>query len=257
MHNVSYLLVIDSGNSALKWGIHDGYQWLQKGIGSYECLSTIKNEFRNLLNPSAIIISHVSHAITKQQINQLISIWPTEAYWIVSQSAQCGVFNSYQNATQLGSDRWASLIAAWKIVHEACLVINVGTAMTVDALSDNGKFMGGIILPGANVMRHTLSLKTQLINPVLVGTYKNLPTNTDDAIYSGVIYGLIGSIERFYNLFSFELGRPFIRCVISGGDAHVLIPFMKFPIKHVEHLVLEGLVILAKDLQLFKDSSIY
>ena len=44
MHNVSYLLVIDSGNSALKWGIHDGYQWLQKGIGSYECLSTIKNE---------------------------------------------------------------------------------------------------------------------------------------------------------------------------------------------------------------------
>ena len=213
MHNVSYLLVIDSGNTAFKWGIHDGYQWLQKGIASYECLTSIKNEFRNLLNPSAIIISHVSHAITKQQINQLISIWPTEVYWVVSQSAQCGVFNSYQNAAQLGSDRWASLIAAWSNVHEACLVINVGTAMTVDALSDSGKFMGGIILPGANVMRHTLSLKTQLINPVLVGTYKNLPTNTDDAIYSGVIYGLIGSIERFYNLYDVLLVVEMLPCL--------------------------------------------
>ena len=257
MHNVSYLLVIDSGNTAFKWGIHDGYQWLQKGIASYECLTSIKNDFRKLLNPSAIIISHVSRAITKQQINQLISIWPTEVYWVVSQSAQCGVFNSYQNAAQLGSDRWASLIAAWSNVHEACLVINVGTAMTVDALSDSGKFMGGIILPGVNLMRHTLSLGTQLSDPILVGAYKNLPTNPNDAIYSGVIYGLIGSIERFYNLFSLELGRPIIRCIISGGDAPVLIPFMKLPIIHVDHLVLEGLVIIAKDLQLYKDSSIY
>lgn len=256
MHNVSYLLVIDSGNTALKWGIHDGYQWLKKGIASYENLATIKNEFRNLLNPNAIIISHVSCAITKQQINQLISIWPAEAYWIVSRSTQCGVFNSYQNATQLGSDRWASLIAAWKNVHDACLVINVGTAMTVDALSDSGKFLGGIILPGVNLMRRSLSLGTQLTEPVLVGTYQNLPTNTDDAIYSGVIHGLIGSIDRFYNLFSLKLGRPNIQCIISGGDASVLIPFMKFPIKHFEHLVLDGLVIIAKDLQLNKDSSI-
>lgn len=252
---MSYLLAIDSGNSYVKWGLYTGNQWLKKGKVFYSDVHLLEKEFVNLPEPTIIVISHVARAITRNQLNALISIWPIKPYWIIAQTFQCDIANGYSDPTQLGSDRWAALIAAWKIRRHGCLVINVGTAMTIDALSDSGRFLGGIILPGVHLVVSGLLSGTQLIN-IEMGNYQNFPLNTDDAIQSGLIQCMIGAIERMYNLLSLQLDHSIGSCVISGGDASILVPFIRFPTIVVDDLVLEGLVIIAEDFQLNKKSAI-
>lgn len=252
---MSYLLAIDSGNSYVKWGLYTDNQWLKKDKVFYSDVFLLEKEFVNLPEPAIIIISHVARAVTQNQLNTLISIWPIKPYWIVAQAFQCDVANGYSDPTQLGSDRWAALIAAWKIRRHACLVINAGTAVTIDALSDSGEFLGGIILPGAHLVLSSLLSGTPLINAE-IGSYQDFPLNTNDAIQSGLIQCLIGAIERMYSLLSLQLGHFVESCIISGGDASMLAPFIKFPTIVVDDLILEGLVIIADDFQLNRESAI-
>ncbi len=246
---MSYILAIDSGNSFIKWGLYADDRWIKKGKVFYREVATLEEEFSDLPEPTMIVISHVARAITRDQLDILISIWSTETHWIVAQAFQCSVSNGYSNPEQLGSDRWAALIAAWEIRHRACLVINVGTAMTIDALSDSGKFLGGIIVPGVRLMLSSLLSGTQLIESES-GTCRDFPRNTNDAIQSGVIQCLVGAIERMHNLLSLQLDHPIESCIISGGGTSELIPFIKIPVKVIDNLVLEGLAIIANDLRL-------
>lgn len=251
---MSYILAIDSGNSYIKWGLYADNLWINKGKVLHNEVLTLKGEFSDLPRPMLVIISHVARSVTRDQLATLISIWSTKTHWIVAQAFQCGVLNDYENPAQLGSDRWAALIAAWKIRHHACLVINVGTAVTIDVLSDSGKFLGGIIMPGIHLMLNSLLSGTQLIKTD-TGSYRNFPQNTNDAIQSGVVQCLVGAIERMYNLLSSQQDYPIEACIMSGGGASSLTPFIKIPVTIVENLVLEGLVIIANDLRLNKGSS--
>jgi type III pantothenate kinase len=244
---MSSILVIDSGNSYIKWGLQINYQWVRKGKVFYNDIFLLKKEFASLPQPKIIVISHVARSVTRSQLNLLISIWPISPHWVIAQSFQCNVFNDYSDPTQFGSDRWAALIAAWEILHTACLVINVGTAVTIDALSDSGRFLGGIILPGPELIFNSLLSGTQLTN-IRTGNYKTFPLNTNDGIQSGVIHCLIGTFERMHNLLSLRLKHPIKNWIISGGGASVLTPYIKFPIIAVDNIVLEGLAIIANDI---------
>ncbi len=249
-----YILVIDSGNSFIKWGLYADNHWIKKGKVFYSDVAALNAEFSDLPEPAMIIISHVARGITRNQLDILTSIWSTKTHWIVAKRFQCDVFNGYSNPAQLGSDRWAALIAAWKIRRHACLVINVGTAMTIDALSDSGKFLGGIIIPGVQLMLSSLFSGTQLIEAA-AGNYSDFPQSTNDAIQSGAIQCLVGAIERMYNLLSLQVEHPIKNCIMSGGGVSKLTPFIKIPITVIDNLVLEGLVVIANDLQLNKKSS--
>lgn len=244
---MSYILAIDSGNSYIKWGLYADNLWIKKDKVLHNEVLTLKEGFSDLPRPMLVIISHVARPITRDQLATLISIWSTKTHWIDAQAFQCDVVNGYVNPTQLGSDRWAAIIAAWKIRHHACLVINVGTAVTIDALSDSGKFLGGIIIPGIHLALNSLLSGTQL-KKTDTGSYRDFPQNTNDAIQSGVIQCLVGAIERMYNLLSLQQGHPVETCIMSGGGASNLLPFIKIPVTIVEDLVLEGLVIIANDL---------
>lgn len=243
---MSYILAIDSGNSYVKWGLFKHGQWLTQGKVFYEQILCLKKEFKELISPEKIVISHVARVITKNEICEQISIWPVVPVWIRSHSFQCGVSNGYSDFSQLGCDRWAALIAAWKLQRHACLVINVGSAVTIDALSDSGRFLGGIILPGFQMMLKSLQQGTQLIDTEM-DKYEDFPVCTNSAIHSGIVGSLVGAIERMYNLLSRRIDHPVEECIISGGGASLLIPFIKIPIKAIDNLVLEGLIVIAED----------
>ena len=83
------------------------------------------------------------------------------AHFIGAREKQCGVRNGYAKPAQLGSDRWAALIAAWHLVQRKCLVVDSGTATTIDTLSGQGEFVGGLILPGVELMQRSLCLRRQ------------------------------------------------------------------------------------------------
>lgn len=240
------ILAIDSGNSFVKWGFYKDDHWLMKNIIDYESISCLRNEFGKLPVPDVIVISHVARRETKDEICKITSHWNSQIIWFQSNSSHFGVQNGYLNPKQLGSDRWAALIAAWKIQHEACLVINVGTAVTIDALSDSGQFLGGIILPGTHLMLNSLHAETQL-NQMQAGVYADFPDNTSNAIQSGIIHCLIGAIERMHDLLSKKINHTVQSCVISGGGSTNLLPFIKYPINAIDNLVLEGLILIAKD----------
>ncbi|NBQ68053.1 MAG: type III pantothenate kinase [Nitrosomonadaceae bacterium] len=242
----STLLIIDSGNSFVKWGLFDNDLWLTQNSVSCDDISVLKTELSVLSEPHLIIISHVARDEIKNEICKIISHWSIQPIWHHSQSYQCGVLNGYSDPKQLGSDRWAALIAAWNIEHKACLVINAGTALTIDTLSDSGKFLGGIILPGFHLMLNSLYSGTQL-KPNKSGVYQNFPVNTQNAIHSGIIQSLVGAIDRMYDILSKQLTHLSISCIISGGNSSLLCPFIKYPIKIIDNLVLEGLVVIAKD----------
>ena len=242
------LLIIDSGNSFVKWGLFNDDLWLIQRHVSYDDISELETEFSVLSEPHLIIISHVARDETKSKICKFISRWSIQPIWHHSQSYQCGVLNGYSDPKQLGSDRWAALIAAWNIEHKACLVINAGTAVTIDTLSDSGKFLGGIILPGFHLMLNSLYSGTQLgSNSNKLSVYQNFPVDTQNAIHSGIIQSLVGAIDRMYDVLSTLPKHSSINCIISGGNASLLSPFIKYPAKIIDNLVLEGLVVIAKD----------
>jgi len=236
------MLLLDVGNSRCKWARIENGVWTHKGVEDNAELEALGAEFAALSAPARIIVSNVGGAMLEQQIRKLCGQWTVSIEFIVSQSEQCGVSNCYSHPARLGSDRWAALIAAWQRKRKACLVVNCGTATTIDALSDTGEFLGGLILPGISLMQQSLSLNTaQLAGET--GSVQDFPHNTADAIYSGVIHATIGAIQHQGALLS-KNGE--VECVLSGGAAGEIQTQLGIALQGVDNLVLEGLQIIGE-----------
>jgi type III pantothenate kinase len=124
-------------------------------------------------------------------------------------------------------------------------VVNAGTATTVDALSAEGEFLGGVILPGLTLMAAALAQGTAQL-PHAQGQFTTLPVNTMDAITSGAILATVGAIERMAAALHERTQQPVI-CLLSGGAQEVLITRLNLPVLAVENLVLEGVARLMAD----------
>jgi len=244
-------LAIDAGNSRVKWGWYEpGPQaagdpppvhWSSVATVSlieFAATSDHINPFSATHeNPDRILISNVAGDGAHQLLVNWLSIFEAEPQWLKGEAERCGVRNRYQRPEQLGPDRWAALIAARALApRRACLVVNAGTATTVDALSAEGEFLGGLILPGVDLMRFVLHEHTGRL-PLQQGSFVATPRNTIDAIESGCRHAQAGAVERMYRVLDDEC-----LCVISGGGGEALIERLDgMPCRYVENLVLEGL----------------
>jgi type III pantothenate kinase len=239
------LLAVDSGNTSVKWGLHDGRNWLKQGKVSQENLALLEREWKKIPEPASIVISNVASAEIQAELSELFARWNAELRWISSVPYQCGVRNYYSYPAQLGSDRWAALVAAWGVEKQGCLVVDAGTAMTIDALSDTGEFLGGIITPGISLMQKVLTSHTAALEPE-EGKFCDYPDRTADAIYSGALHAMAGAVERMAALLTGTLGRV-PGCILSGGAAQQVQPQLNINVKVVDNLVLEGLVVIAQE----------
>lgn len=239
------ILAIDAGNSRVKWGWHDGQAW--SGLATVSLIEfAAANHHVNPFaatheGPDQIVISNVAGEGAHQLIVNWTSIFDAEPLWLKGEVERCGVKSLYDNPGQLGPDRWAALVAAHAIVPGACLVVNAGTATTVDALSAGGEFLGGLILPGVELMRFVLHEHTGRL-PIQAGRYVDTPRNTADAIESGCRHAQAGAVERMHR----ALGGA-STCLVSGGAGRALMEQLGVPCRYVENLVLEGLARIALD----------
>ena len=119
------------------------------------------------------------------------------------------------------------------------LVVNAGTATTVDMLSGDGGFLGGAILPGVELMRFVLHEHTGRL-PLDNGQYRDTPRRTSDAIESGCRHAQAGAVERMYRVLRDIELNPL--CIVAGGAGRSLVDQLSMPRRYVENLVLEGLV---------------
>ena len=240
------ILLIDSGNSRIKWAwAHSGPDWLRHGAVE-QGGDALSAAFAALPAPDRIVVSNVAGKAAAQRIEAACALWKLPVEFITAQAGQCGVRNGYERPAQLGSDRWAALIAAWRHEQSACLVVNCGTAITVDALSDQGEFLGGLILPGLELMRRSLIASAAQLESGH-GVWREFPRNTADAMHSGAIQAAAGAIRRQYALLEARREHAPTRCILSGGAADELQAHLDLPLLRMDDIVLRGLLIIARE----------
>ena len=232
------ILALDAGNTRIKWGVHDGNQWLQQGAVPTTQAERLREE---LLQSPRVDRAVIANVAGERVADVLASILHSgaEPYWVVSRAEQCGVRSGYADPAQLGPDRWAALIGARHLYSGPCVVVNAGTTMTVDALSADSIFLGGFIVPGYTLMRDALRRNTAQLKPG-EGAFSFFPDNTGDAIASGALNALAGAVDRMCR-YVVETGEDSPMVVLSGGNAGLLQPRLNQP-QLVDNLVLEGLV---------------
>ncbi len=259
------LLTIDAGNTRTKWAIFDIHGEISE---QHTCLN---GELTQATLPPAVsgydsvAISNVAGEQHASLLASKLSACNLPIHWLKAATQACGVFNRYTQPETLGSDRWAALIAAWNIKHAPCVVVNAGTAITIDALNTceinhvpHGEFIGGLILPGLDLMQQSLGLATAQLPKFDANqnvdtqapreTYGEIfAKNTADAVYAGALHAMIGAIRQMTCALKKESQQdPCI--IVSGGNAQAIKDNLTAEMTNqaviVDNLVLKGLYLI-------------
>jgi len=238
------ILAIDAGNTRIKWGVHEGRAWSATGAIPTRESAHLYEELRPSLPVDVAIASNVAGDGVRTDIERACKQAGIDLTLIRSEREQLGVVNGYRDPAQLGSDRWAALIAAHHTEPGHKLVVNAGTALTIDALTADGRFLGGLIVPGPALMRRSLDRGTAKLR-LTEGELREFPQSTPDAITSGAIQACAGAIERLRDTMAAR-GSPAGRIILSGGAASEIAAALSTRSILNENLVLDGLVLIAR-----------
>jgi type III pantothenate kinase len=180
--------------------------------------------------------------------------------WQLPGAQTLGLRNGYRTPTQLGADRWMGLVGIWTSAQAATAaprqLVNFGTATTIDTISPDGKFVGGLIVPGWNLMRDALAQRTAQL-PTAAGGVLGFPTETHDAITSGIAAAQAGAVLRQWLVARARFGIDPVLHITGGASAEVLAEIQQVlahagvsaSLQQVPHPVIDGLraVFLAGD----------
>ena len=230
------IVCLDSGNSRIKWGVHDGRSWLAQGAVTHADVEQLATLVSQWPSPENVLLANVAGAAAAGKIHHVLAAWLPVWHEVKAEAQVGGVTNHYKNPQQLGVDRWCALLGARAQCASACVVVMAGTATTIDTLDQQGNFLGGLILPGLELMHRALARDTAGL-PFANGHYTEQPRCTDDAIVSGAIEAQAGAIERAFS----RLALPDAACLLSGGNATLLAKHLNVPCQVRENLPLEGL----------------
>jgi type III pantothenate kinase len=233
---MSRRMLLDAGNSSLKWALAEGGTWLVRGRCGYDELAALRGQ---LTAATACFVACVAGAAERERLAGLLDDAGCPTRWLASEARRGDLVNGYDTPHRLGVDRWMGLIAARRRTHEPVLVVSAGTALTVDALAATGVFLGGLIVPGAGLMRAALAQGTAgaAAGP---GRYAAFPRNTEDAVHAGVVAALCGAIRAQHARLA-ALVQVAPRCLLTGGDAALLRPHLELDAALAPELVLEGI----------------
>ncbi|CAB3768000.1 Type III pantothenate kinase [Paraburkholderia humisilvae] len=280
--NRAPFLLIDAGNSRVKWALVDGNGaqthsgtfthsgLLVKGIGD-PLVAEHEPDWHALPAPRGAWISNVAGEAVARRVDTLLdAYWPALPRTTIHATAQqCGVRNGYTVPASLGSDRWAGMIGAHAAFpDEDLLIATFGTATTLEALRKDGTFAGGLITPGWSLMMRSLGEHTaQLPTLGTLDTQDPLTddhpseaaipawsdphalcfaTNTHDAIAAGCALAQAAFIERMWRRLQDEWRTP-MRLVVGGGAAGEVVRSLQVPHTRHDSLVLAGLALIATD----------
>ncbi len=240
-------LLVDIGNSRLKWVF-----LTDTDFSNSHALIHTESDFDSQLamqwealtyTPTKIVIGNVAHRVIYNRIAVLAkTLWPEIKLIQVKSTANAfNVTSAYTQPEKLGVDRWLALIAVHQYYRSAACIVDCGSAITVDIINQQGVHQGGLITPGINMMKQSLFDNTENLPLVQEDFPLALANKTDAAIYSGILFLIIGMINE---VLAQQESR--MKLILTGGDAECIA-------KHLDHeflidkdLVLKGLMVFAK-----------
>ncbi|MGI9337483.1 MAG: type III pantothenate kinase [Gammaproteobacteria bacterium] len=224
-------LAVDSGNTRIKWALVRGRRMTKTGASS-RGLSALAAAARKC---DEVVIADV---VGKKRRGDIMKALPDAVCFIPPPPLrQGGLCNHYRKPNALGIDRWLAMLAATGKNKDA-VIADAGTALTIDALTGDGDFIGGIIVPGAKLMRRALSQKTGLAGGALLPP-PSLAAGRDTkaAMAAGIAAAMAGAVLAFRRRV-----LPRAAIIITGGDAGELLPWLPRAVLHKPHLVMEGII---------------
>lgn len=211
-------LLVDAGNTRIKWQLRDGGALLRAGSGSLEA-----NDLFQGVTPgqwevvSSVSVSTVRSESARQSLESVISGYtsaPVRFFWARASHGQ--LVCAYSDPATMGADRWHAMVGAWDLIRGACAVVDAGSAITIDWIDHRGYHLGGYILPGRNMMTGSLRQGTAR---VLFEGQEARGTTPGRSTAECVLHGVNWMIEAL----AFQLGRDLeIPVLITGGDGALI-----------------------------------
>jgi type III pantothenate kinase len=242
-------LLMDVGNSRIKWGVLDGGGIRRTGHIARRRIAGQGLQVLTTRLPRRVddvLISNVAGTTFATRLSGVVAAHcGCEVRFAHTARSGWGVTNAYRQPRRMGVDRWVALVGAWSERRSACLVVDAGTAITIDALDDSGHHLGGQIIPGMTMMTHALAASTDGIPEVGPLTGRGsadaamFARTTATAVREGARNAVAGAIDRAFRVLRAAGGEPSV--ILTGGDASRILGALSEPPLHRPHLVLQGL----------------
>jgi type III pantothenate kinase len=246
------ILLIDIGNTRIKWAALNGSDvgaqaaLAHENLGQDELIQALKS----LPRPERILVSNVGGARAADLVRVAAAqIGSAQPEFVESSASACGVRNAYTEPAKLGVDRWLAVIAAHSLERRAACIVSVGTAMTIDAVDRTGQHLGGVIVPGPDLMVSSLLRNTSEIagraeqGSIGEGVFAD---NTLGAIHQGSIHALAALVERAVASLQSRTGES-PALLLTGGASQQFEGLIGLPRRFIPDLVLRGLARLANE----------
>lgn len=237
------MLQIDIGNTQAKWRVVDGDAIFARGAQATGSLIDGGLDLSSISDITDARLSSVAgSSITQSVKKQLASQFDVDLQVAKVSASAGGVACGYEAFPTLGVDRWLALVAAYQLYQGAVLVVDVGSAMTLDLVSPDGQHVGGYILPGLRLMREALLRGTEKVKSDLavdsIDAINMLVPGaiTEDAVNRGCLLAAVATVEKLASTYPAAI-------VITGGDALPLIDALSLKTDHKPDLVLAGLAV--------------
>jgi len=248
-------LALDVGNTRLKWTLYErpapGAAVLASGAEFLEQIDHLgEAAWACLPEPARMLGCIVAGQAVKHRVHEQMELWNVEPRWVCAAETEAGLINGYDNPARLGADRWVAMVGARHHMlrrgpARPIVLVMVGTAVTVEAIDDQGRFLGGLILPGHGIMLRALESGTAGLH-VPTGEVKDFPTNTSDALTSGGTFAIAGACERMCQHLKARCGIEPL-CLMTGGAGWKMLPSMDRPYELVDSLIFDGLLVIAAE----------
>ena len=234
-------LLVDHGNSRIKWALSGVGTWTPGDPIGVRGEDTDFSPLRGIEAPRRIFASNSAGPQALACLEGFCkSQWDLKPKLLCAKDVQCDVINSYVDPESLGADRWLAMIAARQLSEGPLAVIDCGTAITCDALSAEGVFLGGVISAGPDAATQALLSKAAHLDLDEMRYTGVFNTDTSSAVSSGSLVFTIGGIERVLTEFQSKLGKG-CRVLMTGGWAETLTPLMTIDARVYPDLVLQGI----------------
>lgn len=238
------ILLIDIGNTRLKWGQWQAGEFSQGGaiFHSQEAFKAeLGNAWRALSRPEILRLACVSSPVIKQQVIELAQqLWPKVTIHEAGSGQYAkGLSNGYAIPQKLGVDRWLAMIGAVHHYAAPFCLVDCGTAITLDVVEQGGQHLGGLIMPGLTLMKESLHQGTASLSFCAEEHQQGLAKYTEAAIYNGSVYAVKGFIETGMA----QYGRS-VPLILTGGDAVFLANILTLDAIVDTELVFKGLAVI-------------